>query len=81
MYQTPPGSANKCIFKNHQNFIKHSVTDEFFSRAVEDKNVGPLVKTIMTRCIHCTRCIRYSSFSVICCYLYMNGFFTSWLNL
>jgi len=26
--------------------------------AVEDKNIGPLVKTIMTRCIHCTRCIR-----------------------
>lgn len=28
-------------------------------RAVEDKNFGPLVKTIMTRCIHCTRCVRY----------------------
>lgn len=28
-------------------------------RAVEDKNIGPLVKTIMTRCIHCTRCIRW----------------------
>ncbi|XP_048664351.1 NADH-ubiquinone oxidoreductase 75 kDa subunit, mitochondrial isoform X2 [Marmota marmota marmota] len=27
-------------------------------RAVEDKNIGPLVKTIMTRCIQCTRCIR-----------------------
>ena len=30
-------------------------------RAVEDKNIGPLVKTIMTRCIHCTRCIRFGS--------------------
>lgn len=28
-------------------------------RAVEDKNVGPLIKTIMTRCIHCTRCVRF----------------------
>ncbi|WP_341760152.1 NADH-quinone oxidoreductase subunit NuoG [Candidatus Endowatersipora endosymbiont of Watersipora subatra] len=28
-------------------------------RAVEDKNVGPLVKTVMTRCIHCTRCVRF----------------------
>jgi len=28
-------------------------------RAVEDKDFGPLVKTIMTRCIHCTRCIRF----------------------
>jgi NADH-quinone oxidoreductase subunit G len=28
-------------------------------RAVQDKNLGPLVKTVMTRCIHCTRCIRF----------------------
>ena len=34
-------------------------------RSVEDKNIGPLVKTIMTRCIHCTRCIRCVLF--ICC--------------
>ncbi|MEK9945276.1 MAG: NADH-quinone oxidoreductase subunit NuoG [Alphaproteobacteria bacterium] len=30
-------------------------------RAVKDKNIGPLVKTIMTRCIHCTRCIRFAT--------------------
>eukprot|EP00954_Amorphochlora_amoebiformis_P030697 1395061-Amorphochlora_amoeboformis.AAC.1 len=30
-------------------------------RGVEDKNIGPLVQTIMTRCIHCTRCVRFSS--------------------
>jgi NADH-quinone oxidoreductase subunit G len=30
-------------------------------RAVKDKYMGPLVKTIMTRCIHCTRCVRFSS--------------------
>lgn len=30
-------------------------------RAVEDKNCGPLIKTIMTRCIHCTRCVRFAS--------------------
>ncbi len=30
-------------------------------RAVEDKYIGPLVKTVMTRCIHCTRCIRFST--------------------
>ena len=30
-------------------------------RAVEDKDIGPLIKTIMTRCIHCTRCIRFAS--------------------
>ncbi|KAK5118577.1 NADH dehydrogenase (ubiquinone) 78K chain precursor, 5-prime end [Meristemomyces frigidus] len=30
-------------------------------RAVEDKNMGPLVKTSMNRCIHCTRCIRFAN--------------------
>ncbi len=30
-------------------------------RAVKDKYLGPLVKTVMTRCIHCTRCIRFST--------------------
>jgi NADH-quinone oxidoreductase subunit G len=30
-------------------------------RAVKEKYMGPLVQTIMTRCIHCTRCIRFSA--------------------
>ncbi|GAO00620.1 NADH-quinone oxidoreductase subunit NuoG [Komagataeibacter oboediens] len=30
-------------------------------RAVTDKYLGPLVKTVMTRCIQCTRCIRFST--------------------
>src|SRR5689334_274826 len=30
-------------------------------RAVEDKYLGALVKTVMTRCIHCTRCIRFAT--------------------
>ena len=29
-------------------------------RAVKDKYMGPLVSTIMTRCIHCTRCVRFA---------------------
>jgi|RifCSPhighO2_02_1023873.scaffolds.fasta_scaffold22059_1 NADH dehydrogenase (ubiquinone) Fe-S protein 1 len=32
---------------------------ELEKRAVEDKYCGPLIKTVMTRCIHCTRCIRF----------------------
>jgi NADH dehydrogenase (ubiquinone) Fe-S protein 1 len=36
----------------------HEVTGK---RAVEDKNIGPLVKTSMNRCIHCTRCIRFAN--------------------
>ncbi|MCJ1262271.1 NADH dehydrogenase (ubiquinone) 78K chain precursor, 5-prime end [Lobaria immixta] len=30
-------------------------------RGVEDKNMGPLIKTSMNRCIHCTRCIRFAN--------------------
>ncbi|MGG5889234.1 NADH-quinone oxidoreductase subunit NuoG [Falsiroseomonas sp. HC035] len=30
-------------------------------RSVKDKYVGPLIKTIMTRCIHCTRCVRFAA--------------------
>ena len=36
----------------------HEITGK---RAVEDKDLGPLVKTVMTRCIHCTRCIRFAN--------------------
>ena len=30
-------------------------------RAVTEKNMGPLIKTQMTRCIHCTRCVRFAT--------------------
>ena len=38
-------------------------TDNMFSgkRATEDKDLGPIIKTTMNRCIHCTRCIRFAS--------------------
>ena len=32
-----------------------------FKRVVIDKNIGPIVKTVMTRCIHCTRCVRFAN--------------------
>lgn len=34
---------------------------ELNKRAVSNKYMGPLIKTIMTRCIHCTRCVRFSN--------------------
>jgi len=40
--------------------VDHSRYEEN-KRAVTDKDMGPLVKTIMTRCIHCTRCIRFAT--------------------
>jgi len=30
-----------------------------FKRVVKDKDIGPLIATDMTRCIHCTRCVRF----------------------
>ena len=39
---------------DHSRFEEHK-------RAVKDKHMGPLVKTIMTRCIHCTRCVRFAT--------------------
>jgi NADH-quinone oxidoreductase subunit G len=30
-------------------------------RAVKDKDIGPLIKTVMTRCIQCTRCVRFAA--------------------
>ncbi|GAA99357.1 hypothetical protein E5Q_06052 [Mixia osmundae IAM 14324] len=36
----------------------HEITGK---RAVEDKDMGPFVKTVMTRCIHCTRCVRFAN--------------------
>lgn len=32
-----------------------------FKRVVTDKDLGPVVKTVMTRCIHCTRCVRFAT--------------------
>ncbi|WP_288900536.1 NADH-quinone oxidoreductase subunit NuoG [uncultured Sneathiella sp.] len=34
---------------------------EELKRAVSEKNMGPLIKTTMTRCIHCTRCVRFAT--------------------
>ena len=31
-----------------------------FKRGVEDKGLGPIIKTVITRCIHCTRCVRFA---------------------
>lgn len=36
----------------------HEITGK---RAVEDKDLGPLVKTSMNRCIQCTRCVRFAN--------------------
>jgi len=46
-----------------QSFVFGSHKKRFynFKRIVSNKNIGPIIKTVMTRCIHCTRCVRFST--------------------
>ena len=39
---------------DHSRFHEHK-------RAVSEKYMGPLIQTVMTRCIHCTRCVRFAT--------------------
>ncbi len=54
--------ASECDLQD-QTLIYGSDKSRFFlkKRVVEDKYCGPFIKTIMTRCIHCTRCVRFSN--------------------
>jgi NADH-quinone oxidoreductase chain G len=54
--------AGECDLQD-QTMIFGSDRSRFreYKRAVEDKQFGPLIKTVMTRCIHCTRCVRFSN--------------------
>ncbi len=40
--------------RDHSRFLENK-------RSVKEKYLGPLIKTVMTRCIHCTRCIRFAA--------------------
>lgn len=54
--------AGECDLQDQaKNF--GGIHSKFFSNktTVDDKNVNPFIKTIMTRCIHCTRCVRFST--------------------
>ena len=54
--------ASECDLQE-QTMVFGSDKSRFFlkKRTVEDKYTGPFIKTIMTRCIHCTRCVRFSN--------------------
>jgi NADH-quinone oxidoreductase chain G len=54
--------GGECDLQDQAKTFGSDRTRYFFNkRGVEDKECGPLIKTIMTRCIHCTRCVRYGS--------------------
>lgn len=54
--------AGECDLQDQTKMFGGDYSRFFMSkRGVEDKECGPLIKTIMTRCIHCTRCVRYGT--------------------
>ena len=53
--------AGECDLQDQTKVFGSSHSRFFFSKkSSEDKYCGPLIKTIMTRCITCTRCVRYA---------------------
>jgi NADH-quinone oxidoreductase chain G len=54
--------AGECDLQDQTKTFGSSYSRFFFNKkGVEDKYCGPLIKTIMTRCITCTRCVRFAS--------------------
>ena len=55
--------GGECDLQDQALFYGRAAYNRFWEnkRAVEDKYMGPLVKTIMTRCIQCTRCVRFAT--------------------
>lgn len=54
--------GGECDLQDQTKLFGNNYSRFFYNkRAVEDKNCGSVISTIMTRCIHCTRCIRFSS--------------------
>ncbi len=54
--------AGECDLQDQTKLFGGDYSRSFINkRSVEDKYCGPLIKTIMTRCIHCTRCVRFCS--------------------
>lgn len=52
--------AGECDLQDQAIFYGSNFGRNFINRrGVEKKNSGPFIKTIMTRCIHCTRCVRF----------------------
>jgi NADH-quinone oxidoreductase chain G len=54
--------GGECDLQDQSKAFGIETSRYFFNKRVtEDKNCGPVIKTIMTRCIHCTRCVRFNS--------------------
>jgi len=54
--------AGECDLQDQAKAFGNGFSRFFLQkRGVIDKRCGPIIKTIMTRCIHCTRCIRFTT--------------------
>lgn len=54
--------AGECDLQDQTKIFGSSYNRMYYGkRKVEDKECGSLIKTVMTRCIHCTRCVRFAS--------------------
>lgn len=54
--------AGECDLQDQSKVFGGIFTRHIFSkRGVENKIIDPCIKTIMTRCIHCTRCVRFAA--------------------
>lgn len=52
--------AGECDLQDQAIFFGNHIGRNYFNkRGVEDKNLNHVIKTIMTRCIHCTKCVRF----------------------
>jgi len=54
--------GGECDLQDQTKTFGNNYSRYFFNKTtIEDKYCGPLIKTIMTRCISCTRCVRFGS--------------------
>jgi len=54
--------GGECDLQDQTKIFGNNYSRYFFNKTtIEDKYCGPLIKTIMTRCISCTRCVRFGS--------------------
>jgi len=54
--------AGECDLQDQSKVFGGVLTRHIFAkRGVENKIIDPCIKTIMTRCIHCTRCVRFAA--------------------
>jgi NADH-quinone oxidoreductase subunit G len=52
--------GGECDLQEQSKLFGKKISRFFFKkRSVENKYLGPLIKTVMSRCIHCTRCTRF----------------------